>query len=102
MLTIITEQRQAVEQAGGQPVWLEDPENHCAYVLLEEEAYSRLQPPCQERRASAYFDIPEGSAVPMPRSYAISPSCSKTRRCEANGSCITVTNGSELHPARNP
>jgi hypothetical protein len=55
MLTITYEQR----QAGGQPVRIEDPESHCTYVLLEEEAYSRLQPPCQERQVSP-FDIPEG------------------------------------------
>jgi hypothetical protein len=59
MMTITPEQRQAVEQAGGQPVRLEDPERHCAYVLIEEEAYQRLQPPCQERQASL-FDVPEG------------------------------------------
>ena len=59
MLTITHEQRQAVEQADGQPVRLEDPENHRAYVLLEEDAYSRLQPPSQGRQAPL-FDVPEG------------------------------------------
>jgi hypothetical protein len=59
MLTVTPEQRQAVQQAGDQPVRLEDPENHCAYVLLKEQAFEQLvsrdgaeQPPL--------FDIPEG------------------------------------------
>ena len=55
MMTITPKQA----QAGGQPVQLEDPENHCAYVLLREEAYSRSQPPCQANQASL-FDVPEG------------------------------------------
>jgi hypothetical protein len=59
MLTITHEQRQAVEEACGQPVRLEDPENHRAYVLLEEGAYSLLQPPSRESQASLY-DVPEG------------------------------------------
>jgi hypothetical protein len=59
MLTITHEQRQAVEQAGDQPVRLEDPENHRAYFLLAEDVYSRLQPPSQDRRVSL-FDVPEG------------------------------------------
>jgi hypothetical protein len=59
MLTITHEQRQAVEQAGDQPVRLEDPENHRAYVLLGEDTYRRLRPPLQGRQAPLP-EIPEG------------------------------------------
>jgi hypothetical protein len=73
MMTITREQRQAVEQTGDQPVRLEDPENHRAYVLLKEEAYERLvstngaeQVPLPEipegirRSQDAFFrDLPE-------------------------------------------
>ena len=45
MLTITHEQRQAVEQAGGQPVRLEDPENHRALCLAPGgQRISRIQP----------------------------------------------------------
>ncbi len=43
MTTVTREQRQAIKQAGGQAVRIEDPEEHGAYVLLTEEAYQRLQ-----------------------------------------------------------
>ncbi len=59
MLTITHEQRQAVEEACGQPVRLEDPENNRAYVLLEEGAYSRLRSPSQESHIPL-FDVPDG------------------------------------------
>lgn len=59
MLTITQEQRQAVEQAGGQPVWLEDPENHRTYVLLEEVAYQRIKP-SDDTQEAPLFQIPEG------------------------------------------
>ena len=42
-VALTPEQRQAVEQAGGQPVRFEDPENHRHYILLDEEKYQRFQ-----------------------------------------------------------
>ena len=45
MMTITREQRQAVEQAGDQPVRLEDPENHRTYILLTAEAYEQFMAP---------------------------------------------------------
>ena len=71
-VALTPELRQALDQAGGQPVRIEDPENHRAYVLLEEEAYHRLIPAGdiviepQSRKPEAMqidpplFDIPEG------------------------------------------
>lgn len=59
MMTITPEQRQAVEQAGGQPVRLEDPENHRAYVLLVEDAYQRLAKPGSVPQ-DLLPEIPEG------------------------------------------
>jgi len=42
MTTITPEIRQAIEQAGGEPPRLEDPETHVVYVLLDEETYKYL------------------------------------------------------------
>lgn len=41
-MTITPELKQAMEQAGGEPVRVEDPETHTAYVLLKEEVYRRI------------------------------------------------------------
>jgi hypothetical protein len=59
MMTITREQRQAVDQAGDQPIRLEDPESHRAYVLLKEEAYERLKP-ADDAQQAPLFEIPEG------------------------------------------
>ena len=42
MDTLTPELKQAVEQAGGSPVRLVDPETHQAYVLVNAEVYERL------------------------------------------------------------
>jgi hypothetical protein len=43
-MTLITpELRQAIEQAGGSPVRLEDPETNTVYVLLSGDVYERLR-----------------------------------------------------------
>jgi hypothetical protein len=59
MMTITRELRQAIDQAGDQPVRLEDPERHCAYVLLKEQAYVRLVSGNRAEQV-ALFDIPAG------------------------------------------
>jgi hypothetical protein len=41
-MTITPEQKQAVEQAGAEPVALEDPETRAGYVILKREIYDRL------------------------------------------------------------
>jgi hypothetical protein len=58
MTTVSRELRQAIEQAGGQPVRIEDPEDHGAYVVLTEEAYQRLQQR-GEARQTPRSEIPE-------------------------------------------
>jgi len=43
-MTLITpELKRAIEQAGGGPVRLEDPESKAVYVLLSAEVYERLR-----------------------------------------------------------
>jgi hypothetical protein len=45
-MTLITpELKQAIEQAGGGPVRLEDPETNAVYVLMSGEVYERLRTP---------------------------------------------------------
>ncbi|HEX8199551.1 MAG TPA: hypothetical protein VF590_03625 [Isosphaeraceae bacterium] len=43
MTTLTPEQRQLVEQAGGEPVRLEDPATHEEYVLLRRDVYEHLR-----------------------------------------------------------
>jgi hypothetical protein len=42
MTTITPEQRQLIERAGSEPVRLEDPETHQAYLLVKEEVYQNM------------------------------------------------------------
>ncbi len=58
-ITLTPEQVQAVEQAGGQPVRVENPRNHRTYILLKEDAYERLTT-SGKIEESDEFDIPEG------------------------------------------
>jgi hypothetical protein len=50
-VALTPELRQALEQAGGQPVRIENPDNHRTYVLITEEAYHRLKPPGETQQA---------------------------------------------------
>jgi hypothetical protein len=43
LMTITPEMKKAVEQAGAEPVRVEDPESHTAYVVIREDAYRRLR-----------------------------------------------------------
>ena len=64
MITITPELRQAIEQAGGQPVRLEDPQTSSRYVLLQAEVYERLQRLCdEENRLAAENHFPGISEV---------------------------------------
>jgi hypothetical protein len=58
-ITLTPEQLQLVEQAGDQPVRVEDPRNHRTYLLVEETARESLTAPVEARR-SWDDDIPEG------------------------------------------
>ena len=42
-MTITPEMKQAVEQAGSEPLRVEDPETHTAYVVMKEDMYRRLR-----------------------------------------------------------
>ncbi len=42
-MNITPDLKQAVERAGDEPVRLEDPETHLAYVLVKEEVYQKLR-----------------------------------------------------------
>ena len=59
MVSLTPEQRQLVEQAGGEPVRLTDPETHAAYYLLKAEVYERVRDVIQPK-AEVTWEIPEG------------------------------------------
>jgi hypothetical protein len=44
-MTLSAELKQAVEKAGDEPVRLEDPETHTAYLIVREDVYRRMQGP---------------------------------------------------------
>ncbi|MGO9467821.1 MAG: hypothetical protein ACLQIB_22520 [Isosphaeraceae bacterium] len=48
MTTITPEIRQAIEQAGEQPVQLTDPETNSVYFILRGEVYERLRALCDD------------------------------------------------------
>jgi tetraacyldisaccharide-1-P 4'-kinase len=43
MTTLTHEQKQAVEQAGDEPVELTDPQTHTAYVLVRADVFQRMK-----------------------------------------------------------
>ena len=59
MTTLTPELRQEIEKAGGNPVRLEDPVTHTAYVLLRAEEYDRLKPELR-RENPPPEQIPDG------------------------------------------
>jgi hypothetical protein len=42
LMTISPELRQALVQADGEPLRIEDPENHAAYVVVRADAYAKM------------------------------------------------------------
>jgi hypothetical protein len=42
-MTLTPELKRAVEQAGDEPVRVEDPETHTTYVVIREDLYRRLK-----------------------------------------------------------
>jgi hypothetical protein len=53
------EQRRLVEQAGEQPVRIEDPEMHQAYVLMRADVYDRLRDGVKPR-SDVDLNVPDG------------------------------------------
>jgi hypothetical protein len=43
VMTLTPELKQAVERAGDEPVRVEDPETHTAYVVIKEDLYRQLR-----------------------------------------------------------
>lgn len=58
-MTISSEMRQAIERAGNEPVRIEDPQTHAAYVLLKEEVYERMRAvvEAEEEIDPSFFEI---------------------------------------------
>ena len=73
-ITLTPEQLQVVEQAGDQPVRVEDPRNHRTYLLVEEAAQGRA-PRRLRRGEPGMTTSPRASSARRTRSSAISPSC---------------------------
>ena len=48
MTTITTEIREAIEQAGEQPVRLADPETNLVYIIVRAEVYERMCALCDD------------------------------------------------------
>ena len=42
-MTVTPELKQAIEQAGDEPVRVEDPDTHTAYVVIKEDLYRKLR-----------------------------------------------------------
>ena len=57
MTTITPEIRQAIEQAGQQPVQLTDPETNSVYLIVRAEVYERMRALCRD------FDIGDAYAL---------------------------------------
>ena len=58
-MNILTpEQRRAVNAAGDQPVRVEDPETHKAYVILKADLYDRMRSAFEEEEIDpSFFEI---------------------------------------------
>ena len=54
-MTLTPELKQAVEEAGDEPVRVEDPETHTAYVVIKEDLYRKLS----ESVPESDFTLPE-------------------------------------------
>jgi hypothetical protein len=64
MTTMSPELRQAVEQAGGEPVELTDPETNTAYVLVRAEAFREMKELIEdERQRSAIAKLARRNAA---------------------------------------
>jgi hypothetical protein len=59
MSGLTPEQRQLIEQAGDQPVRIEDPETQHVYVVLRAEVYERVRD-LLELRSAIDLGVPEG------------------------------------------
>ena len=74
MTGLTPEQRRLVEQAGDQPVRIEGPEMHEAYVLIRADLYERARGVLSRRRVTS-FTFPKASENHKRRSSAICLNC---------------------------
>jgi hypothetical protein len=65
-MTITPELKQAIEQAGEQPLRIEDPVTHAAYVILREETYERLRSVAEAEKIDPSF-YEYGEFIPVDR-----------------------------------
>jgi hypothetical protein len=73
------EQRRLVEQAGDQPVRIEDPEMHQAYVLVRADVYERVRDVI-EPRSDEERHVPEGIRESQEAFFLDLPELLKDRR----------------------
>jgi hypothetical protein len=62
-ITLTPELKRAIEKAGPQPIGVEDPETHMAYVVIKENLYHKLRdavPECDLTRHEFEELIPVG------------------------------------------
>jgi hypothetical protein len=52
MTTLTPEQRQEIQNAGGEPVRITDPETQTEYVLLKADVYDRIRASADDTRAA--------------------------------------------------
>jgi hypothetical protein len=71
IIGLTPEQWRLIEQAGGRPLRIEDPETHEAYVLIRADAYERVRVVIEPASAND-LHIPEGIRKPQ---KAICPRC---------------------------
>ena len=64
-MTIVTlERRQAIAQAGGNPLRVEDPETHQAYVIVKAEVFERLRTVLEDEEIDpSFFGIDDFEAA---------------------------------------
>ena len=57
-MPISPELRQALERSGDQPLRIEDPESHAAYVVVKADAYARMRAILEEDEIDpSFFEI---------------------------------------------
>ena len=65
-MTITAEQKRAIEQAGGEPVRVEDPETKTPYVIVREDVYRKMSDMVRiEQIDPSFFEV--GEFIPLER-----------------------------------
>ena len=65
-MTITTEQKQAIDKAGIEPVRVEDPDTKTPYLIIREDVYRKIQDMVRiEQIDPSFFEV--GDFVPLKR-----------------------------------